>query len=166
MAILGVWDFLDGDVIDKSFQTVALLAFVTIVLVASARFMDAKKGDSTDPQVLAEITQSKAMFANIRHITLSIFIGALGILALLGVLSIWEVVGGDVMSKSLSSIAVLGFSALIVLIACLLREDNPALVGGSTEGKMSITRIILTVLFVILVLPPLLFFLMGGLFFL
>lgn len=40
ISILGVWDFLSGDVIYKSFQTVSLLALVTLIILLANKFID------------------------------------------------------------------------------------------------------------------------------
>lgn len=54
----------------------------------------------------------------------SIFIICVVLLTLAAVLAIWDVVDNDVLWKSISTIAVLGFAALITVGAAKFMEDK------------------------------------------
>ena len=61
---------------------------------------------------------------------IGVLIVAVTLLALFGVLAIWNVIADkDVLYRSLSSIAILAFAAFVVVITCLKRE------GGSLAGR-------------------------------
>ena len=117
IAIFGVWDFFSSDVITKSFETLGLLAFVAMVVIIASNFV----GDPSETSVTIQNQGFRAM----RNVTLVTLIGSSTILALLGVLSIWEVITDQkVLSKSISSLAIIAFASLIIVILCLEREKN------------------------------------------
>ena len=122
ISILGIWDFFDKDVISKSFQTIGLLAFVAIVVMIAGRFID------RGPAVGIATPVPNPVFKSIRHLTLGILIVSASLLALLGVLAIWEVIADkDVLFKSIGSVAVLAFSSFLMVITCLEREGSALL---------------------------------------
>jgi hypothetical protein len=55
-------------------------------------------------------------------VTLGALIASASLLALLGVLSIWEVMSSEVLTKSLSSIGVIAFSSFVIVMICLEKE--------------------------------------------
>ncbi len=107
VSVLGIWDFFDRDVITKSFQTIGLLAFVSVMILVSGRFVDQKLeiGHTSNP-----------FFNSVRHITVAVLIISGSMLALLGVLAIWDVIADkDVLYKSVGSLAAISFSSLVVI---------------------------------------------------
>lgn len=61
---------------------------------------------------------------------IGVLIATVSLLALLGVLAIWNVIADkDVLYKSISSIAIVAFAAFVVVMTCLERE------GGSIVGR-------------------------------
>jgi len=128
VSILGVWKILEEDVITKSIQTVSLLALVTIVIIITGKFFDSHNqsvasGDMVGATAVSALEINPA-FTSIRYITLTTLIISLVILALLGVLSIWDVLSGQTLSKSLSSMTIIAFSSIIIIMTCLQREQH------------------------------------------
>ncbi|CAN5135563.1 hypothetical protein BH11PAT3_BH11PAT3_0480 [soil metagenome] len=125
ISILGVWEIFGGEVIRKSFMTIGLLAGVSIVTIIAGRFMDANKAPVLDAAGQPVPEEINPAFNNIRNSTVVVLITSIALLALLGVLSIWEVVSGPVLHKSISSIAIIGFSSFLIIITCLERVNHP-----------------------------------------
>ena len=117
ISILGVWDVFGGDVIWKSFYTIGLLAVVALIIAVAGQAMDSKAGHV--PSVPDPI------WASVRKGTLGVLIGSLAILALLGILTIWEVISNhDVLYKSMGSMAILAFVSLIIVVTCRSMEGT------------------------------------------
>lgn len=135
ISILGIWELFDEEVIVKAFQTIGLLAAVSVVISIAGRALD----KSTLPEGASPIIDPS--FKIIRHITLGSLIISAAILAFLGVLAIWEVVAGDVMARSLASLATISFLSLVIVMVCLEREHNPS--QNSPSKKWSLGSIIL-----------------------
>ena len=132
--------------ITKSFETLGLLALVAVVVMVSGKFINVHS-----EQVENVIIAPDPRFTSIRKATLTVLIVAVSFLALLGVLAIWDIVTDkDILFKSISSLAILAFSAFIIVITCLDREDSPTLkkTGGSWVGLLIF---ILVVMYLILV---------------
>ena len=85
------------------------------------------------PHAAAEQSVSNPKFRAIRNITLIVLIVSAALLTLLGVLAIWGVINdSSTVSKSLSSLAIIAFSALIIVMVCRERE------GVSPNKKIGI----------------------------
>lgn len=137
ISIMGVWKIFSSDVITKSFETLGLLAFVAVVVIVASKFVG-------DPSVVAEPIPRPGYRA-MRNITLATLIGSSSLLALLGVLSIWDVITDkDILNKSLSSLAIIAFSSFIIVLICLEREQNPFWKkrGGQVSGGAVVVAII------------------------
>jgi hypothetical protein len=120
VSILGVWNVFAVDVIQKSFLTLGLLSIVAIVIIIAGRYIDRQP---EDPNI---IPAGAGAFRAIRRITVVMLIISAGLLALLGILSIWEVITNqDVVYRSLSSLAIIAFASLISVMVCLERENSP-----------------------------------------
>ncbi len=129
ISILGIWDFFSKDVILKSFQTLGLLAVISIVVIVAGRFI----GNSANETI---IEVPNPIFNIIRRATLGILIVAAVLLAFLGICAIWEVITDkEVLYKSLSSLAILAFSAFIIVITCMEREKSAELKGDIKGGS-------------------------------
>ena len=65
---------------------------------------------------------------SIKKIAIYILVAAVSLLTLISVLSIWDVFSRDVLGKSLSTIGVVAFGALIVILAseALSRRTPPS----------------------------------------
>ena len=137
ISVLGVWDFFSQDIINKSFETMGVLALVAIVVMVAGRFIEGRAdGVAVVPN---------PAFKSIRYATLSLLIIFVSALALLGVLAIWDVIADkDVLYKSLSSVAILAFAAFVMVVTCLEREDSPLLRGGggNSSGGWSVGGVI------------------------
>ncbi len=139
VSILGVWKFFSSDVITKSFETLGLLAFVAVVVIVASKFVG-------DPSVVAEPEPSPGYRA-VRNVTLATLITSSSLLALLGVLSIWDVITDKgILNKSLSSLAIIAFSSFIVVLVCLEREQNP--IWKKRGGQISGGAILVAILFI------------------
>lgn len=137
ISILGVWKIFSTDVITKSFETLGLLAFVAVVVIVASKFVG-------DPSVVTEPIPRPGYRA-MRNITLATLIGSSSLLALLGVLSIWDVITDkNILNKSLSSLAIIAFSSFIIVMVCLEREQNPFWKkrGGQVSGGAVVVVII------------------------
>ena len=119
ISILGVWDVFGDEVIWKSFKTLGLLAVVAIIAIIAGDHM----GNRADTTVIA--VPPSPVWSEIRQATVVILIVSISLLALLGVLSIWEIIQDkEVQYKSLSSLAILGFGSLIIVATCRNMEDK------------------------------------------
>jgi hypothetical protein len=119
ISILGVWEIFGSDVIGKSFQTLGLLAIIAIVIIVAGRFFESKDVLGAVPEV------PNPVFKVIRRITLGVLIVSASLLALLGVLAIWDVITDkEVLFKSLGSLAIIAFAAFIIVMTCLEREGG------------------------------------------
>ncbi len=117
ISILGVWDLFSGDVIEKSFMTLGLLAIVAVITMFAGRFIDTQQLDAAMPP------PSARGFKMLRHGTLYVLIAATAVLALVGVMAIWEVIRDmDILYRSLGSLGILAFSSFVVVMVCLERE--------------------------------------------
>lgn len=125
ISILGVWDFFDGDVIWKSFETLGLLAIVALIIVAAGQAMDSKSDVIYEPN---------PVWTEVRKGTLGLLIASTAILALLGILSIWNVItNSDVLYKSMGSVAIIAFVSLIIVMTCKAMEGKLA-IGASGQS--------------------------------
>ena len=147
IAMLGVWDFFSKDVISKSFETLGLLAFVAIVVMVAGRFIEGRSQQETN--IVISVIPNPA-FKIIRQITLTILIISVSLLAILGVLAIWEVIKDkDVLFKSLSSVGIIAFGAFIITVTSLEREGNNFL---NQKGKSFSAGTIVLIIFLVYLL--------------
>lgn len=138
VAIFGVWDIFGKDVINKSFMTLGLLSVISLIIMVAGRFVDNKSD-------VAFAVPPNPAFGSIRRIMLGILIATTSLLALLGVLAIWEIITkGDVLWKSLGSISIIAFSSLIVVMTC--REREMILSGNGRSKNLSLGTVVLLVL--------------------
>ncbi len=145
ISILGIWDFFSKDVISKSFQTLGLLAVIAVVVVIAGRFV----GSGADTNI---IIAPNPIFATLRRATLGVLIISAVLLAFLGVFTIWDVIADkQILYKSLSSLGILAFSAFVIVMACLEREDSPLLKrnGRSSAGPILGVIFLFYIIFVI-----------------
>lgn len=139
VAVMGIWKIFSSDVIWKSFETLGLLALVSVIAIVASRFVG-------DPSTAAEVAAPNPGYRTIRNITLGTLIVSSSLLAFLGVLAIWDVITStDVLHKSLSSLGVIAFSSLIIVMVSLEREQNPFWKkrSGEMTGGAIIAAIIL-----------------------
>ena len=143
VSILGVWNIFGDDVISKSFQTLGLLAGVSLVVIVASRFMNSHHLGQGEHVMAAEIGSSVPppqnivqMFSSIRHMTIMLLIMSVAFMTLFGVLSIWEVFSKEVMTKSISSIAILGFMSFIIVMTCLEREDHKLIRNRMSDNSV------------------------------
>lgn len=127
ISVFGVWDIFSGDVIMKSFETLGLLALVAIVVIVASNFVG-------DPGAANVVAVPNPGFRIMRNVTLTTLIASSTFLALLGVMSIWELISDQkVLGKSLSSLAIVAFASLIIVLLCLEREKSPLWEKRSAE---------------------------------
>ena len=138
ISVLGVWNIFGGDVITKSFETIGLLAGVAVIVIVASQFIDHRNEqhnlavDAMGNAMSVAVDVPNPLFAEIRRATVAIVIVAAVLLAFIGILSIWEILASDVMSKSLSSLAIVGFDAFIIILTCLQREKSK-LIGQANQ---------------------------------
>lgn len=137
IAIFGVWEIFEEDVIGKSFMTLGLLSIIAVIIMVAGRFVD-NKSDA------AALAVPNPAFGSIRRMMLGVLIASATLLALLGVLAIWEVLTrGEVLFKSLGSIGIIAFASLLVVMTC--REREMVLSGDSRKKNFSLGTIIILV---------------------
>ena len=61
---------------------------------------------------------------NVKSVAIGILITAVSVLTLIAILSIWDVLSKDVLWKSISTIGIIAFGALIVVIAAQALENK------------------------------------------
>ncbi len=119
VSILGVWNIFNSDVMAKSFETFGILAAVAIIVEIAGSFVR----DSEDAS--ASVAISGSVFTTIRHITVGVLIFSSVLIAFLSVLSIWDVItGSEVLARSFSSLTILTFSSMVIVMMALEQEKN------------------------------------------
>ncbi|MEI8174699.1 MAG: hypothetical protein WCG28_01990 [bacterium] len=148
ISICGVWKVFDVDVITKSIQTFGLLSVVAVIVMIAGKFVDSRDQLTVSSTgAVEDVPFSNLAFTTIRKITLAVLIASVSILALLGVLAIWDVLSGEVLNKSISSIIVVAFATLIVIMTCLQREQL------FKNNKTSLGKVILYIILALIGLP-------------
>ena len=131
VSVLGVWDFFAHNVINKSFETLGVLAAASVVVIVASRFIEAHQS-----QVPAAPYVPNEGFRFVRRGTLAILIFLAALLALIGVMSIWGLIPDTkVLWKSISSLAILAFGAFVIVATCMERERMPKL---NADGTMAV----------------------------
>lgn len=144
VAVLGVWDFFTGDVIVKSFETLGLLAVAAVIVIVAGHFIG--HGTAVTPEL------PNPFFHQLRKGTIGIVIVSVSILALLGVLAIWDVIADkQVLYRSFISLLIVAFGAFIMVLTCLEREGGEAPQG---EHKGFSGGVIVAIVLGLLVLLP------------
>ncbi len=64
------------------------------------------------------------MFKTIQNVAAGLFIFFVAVLTLIAVLAVWDVFSKDVMSKSLTTIGILAFASLVVIVAARAVEKH------------------------------------------
>jgi len=67
---------------------------------------------------------NKIYMKKVKSIAIGILITAVSILTLIAILSIWDVLSSDVLWKSISTIGIVAFGALIVVVAAQALEHK------------------------------------------
>jgi hypothetical protein len=151
ISILGVWQVFNSDVIGKSFESIGLLAFVAIIVIAACRYLDAK----TEGVIYVPNPGWKGL----RKGTAGILIASVSVLALMGILAIWDVITDkQVLYKSLSSVAILAFVAFVIVLTCLAMEHDPSLSQDGQKKGPSAGQVVGYVILGIFLLWLLVFF--------
>jgi|SRR3989344_3534823 len=123
ISVLGVWNLFDKDVITKSFSTLGLLALVAVIVMVAGRFVGGHSSQGSDG--VTTVATPNPMFPVIRKITLTILIITASLLALLGVMAIWELIKDkEVLYKSLGTLGIFAFGAFVMTLTCLEREGK------------------------------------------
>ncbi len=136
VSIFGVWEVFSGDVITKSYETMGLLAFVAVIVMAAGHVMENR--GQVDGEV---ISVPSPVFKSIRKFILVVLIIAASLLAFLGVLAIWDVIkDATIVNKTLGSLAILAFGAFVIVMTCLEREKNPMFTNGIHKVIITTTK--------------------------
>lgn len=147
ISMLGIWNFFSGDVINKSSETLGLLAIVAIIVMAAGRFIDSRsEGELAIPEA------PDPAFRSIRRIVLIVLIIGVSILAIIGVLTIWDVfTDNSFLYKSLGSVAIMAFSSFVIVLTCLDRENSPVLHKKrlNSPGPLIAILIVVAILFLL-----------------
>lgn len=118
ISVAGIWKILSEDVIWKSFQSIGLVAIACFVVILAEGFSTNKPSE----EEVTEFKDTVLIFEAIRKFAGAVLIISVSLCVFLGLLSIWEVMSSDVLYKSLSSLASIGFFSLITMITCKDRE--------------------------------------------
>ena len=137
VSILGIWDMLGEDVVQKSFFTLCLIGVVSgVVLVAAKYFHHPESGENE------KVVAPDPMFRHIRVFTVAALIVSSALLALLGVFAIWEVMDMDVLFRSLASLGVIAFSAMVSIVICMDREGLKSVVSKNQSSAGTVIGIL------------------------
>lgn len=131
VSVAGIWGALNEDVIAKSFASVGLIAIASVVVLIVEAFSDKK---AVTKEEAADYMEAMQIFSFLHRISVTLIIVSLAVCVFLGLLSIWEIMNEAGFSKSISSIATIGFYALITLGVCINREKkikNTEVIGAS-----------------------------------
>lgn len=138
VSVLGVWDFFARDVIFKSFQTLGLVALIAVVVLSAGKYIGGLEG--------GVIIAPNPLFQVIRRGTLGLLIIFATLIALLGVMTIWEVIANtDVLYRSLSTLAILAFASFITVVVCMERENHSMI--KERKSEFSLGTVILVLVF-------------------
>lgn len=141
LCLLSIWKFIDGDVVIKSMATIGIVAFASIIALFASRTMS-----GNDPQ--SDISPYLPMFTSLRYFTSTLLIISVAVLALIGVMAIWEFMTDKaIITKSVVSMIIIAFSSFLAIATCAERE-NRTIFGKVREGKshFSIGSIIVLVI--------------------
>ncbi|MEI7777587.1 MAG: hypothetical protein WCI52_03175 [bacterium] len=136
IAIFGIWNVLTHDVILKAYKTLSLISIATFGVLIAGYFIDRKTN---------EIEPANPVFRSIRYFTVVVFIVAVVVLVLLGVLSIWEVLSADALAKALSSIGIIAFSSLVTVVFSLEREHSKLIYGETNQTPTGFVALIVLI---------------------
>src|SRR3989339_1453528 len=143
ISICGVWKIFSDDVITKSIQTFGLLSVVAVIVIIAGRFIDSREQLTvSNTGAVESLPFSNPVFTSIRQITLGVLIISISLLALFGVLAIWDVLSGEVLNKSLSSIAIIAFASVVIVITCLEREKHKLMQQKMSGGVILLLLIL------------------------
>ena len=126
VSIFGVWDVFAQDVIEKSFKTMGLLAFFSVVILIAEKFVSPDETEAANGA-----PHDVSLFTTTRLTTVVVLIISAAVLAFFGVLSIWEVFSSEVVWKSVTSLGIVAFSSAIISVLCLKRENHAILKSGA-----------------------------------
>lgn len=119
VSVLGIWEVFHGNVMEKSLETMGLLAIVSLVVLVAARYVGS-------PEEQSAVPVPRPAYRATRNITLATLIVSAALLAFVGVLSIWDVITDrEVLEKSVASLALIAFSSFVIVLTCLHKEQNP-----------------------------------------
>jgi hypothetical protein len=118
ISVAGVWGMFNGDVIWKSFESIGLIAFASIVVMISDSF---SAGKAPTPQEFVSYNASIENFKSLRAISNSILIFSVAVSVFMGLLSIWDVVQGKMLYTAIATLAIVGFYGLLTTIVCSKR---------------------------------------------
>jgi ABC-type Na+ efflux pump permease subunit len=108
-------------------MTLGLLAFVAVVVMVAGKYFEKSQADIAVPPM------PNPLFKTIRRMTLTILVISSSVLAVFGVLAIWDVITDkDILSKSLSSIGIIAFGSFIIVVTSLEREGNRLMNKGGS----------------------------------
>ncbi|HEY4483657.1 MAG TPA: hypothetical protein VI752_00575 [Candidatus Paceibacterota bacterium] len=74
------------------------------------------------------------MFKTIQNIAAGFFIASVAVLTILAVLAVWDFLAEDVITKSLTTIGILGFSSLVIIIAARALDNRQ---GGNNHPTLT-----------------------------
>lgn len=121
VGLLGIWEWLDNDIIWKSYTTIGVLGMAALLVVGIARVSNKYYADA--PQAPAPESQS---WKTARNFVLGVTAAAFLSFTALAVLAIWDFVGDGSLIKAFGSMGLLFASAIINLIAFSSQMDDPA----------------------------------------
>lgn len=119
VCIVSIWTGVD-DVIAKTLMSMLLITFALIVILGidnSGYFKKAVQQDAVQAYVL-----SVENFVSIRKMSFVVVIVSVTVSVALGLFSIWDILEGNILYKTLSTIMSIGFYALVTIAVCKQRE--------------------------------------------
>ena len=122
ISVAGIWGaFPSGGVVTKSFESMGLIGFACIIVMAVESHSTKK---ALTPMEQVEANSSAENFGQLRGIATFLLIASVVVCVSLGLLSIWDIVAGNVLYQSVSSIATIGLYSFVTVLACKAREND------------------------------------------
>ncbi len=147
VSIFGIWEVFGQDVITKSFETLGFLALITIIVLVASRFIENHQGASSD------LVVPNPLFKSIRVVSLTVLIVCASVLAILGVMAIWDVIQDKTtLHKILGSVGILAFGTFIVVMTALTREGNPSFQREKKPVNIGVIVLIIFLAYIMLTL--------------
>jgi hypothetical protein len=119
ICVISIWGE-SSEVIGKTFASMGLVAFAFFVVLAIDGSGHFRK--SIPASVAGEYVLAIEWFVSLRKISFFVVIISVTVSVFLGLLSIWDLLNGDVLFKTLATILSAGFYALITIMVCKQRE--------------------------------------------
>lgn len=151
ISIYAIWSNNARDLFVKSFESVLLMLFVSLVILVASKYMHSDEELAALQNDEQGEINSIETFKIIRKGTVSMLIGFTTILGFIGMMSIWDLFKDKtILQKSLASVSSLIFSSIVIIVVCILRSNKESFgerMKNATPGDIG--KSILAVFFIL-----------------